>query len=215
VDLGDTGLALLLMLLVIVGGALVLAGAVSMTWWQRRQVKRDPTPPTALAPVRQESDGFEQTLRTLHAAGRWDELLRLLDQTLPEWTVSSSLIEVARAVSQLEREIAAHRGSDVSAVVSSRLSEQAQTVADGLWSLADRIAVADRAGSRLLRDRLAREDEVLLRLLPAMREARTALAELVLAGSGGDQLRRAEGRFRALAATAHELKELEPGPTPG
>lgn len=213
--LGDTGLALLLMLLVIVGGALVLAGAVSMTWWQRRQVKRDPTPPTALAPVRQESDGFEQTLRTLHAAGRWDELLRLLDQTLPEWTVSSSLIEVARAVSQLEREIAAHRGSDVSEVVSSRLSEQAQTVADGLWSLADRIAVADRAGSRLLRDRLAREDEVLLRLLPAMREARTALAELVLAGSGGDQLRRAEGRFRALAATAHELKELEPGPTPG
>jgi hypothetical protein len=118
-------------------------------------------------------------------------------------------------VSQLEREIAVHRGSDVSEVVSSRLSEQAQTVADGLWSLADRIAVADRAGSRLLRDRLAREDEVLLRLLPAMQEARTALAELVLAGSGGDQLRRAEGRFRALAATAHELKEFEPGPTPG
>jgi hypothetical protein len=214
VDLGDAGLALPLVLLVVIGGALLLAGAAGMTWWQRR-AKSDPTPPTAPSAVRQGPDGFEQTLSKLHAAGRWDELLRLLDRTLPEWTVSSSLIEVARAVSELEREIAAHRGSEVSEVVSSRLSEQAQTVADGLWSLADRIVVADRTGSRLLRDRLAREDEVLLRLLPAMREARAGLAELVLAGSGGGQLRRAEGRFRALAATARELEEFEPGPIPG
>ena len=213
-DLGDAGLALPLVLLVVIGGALLLAGATRMTWWQRGK-KSDPTPPTAPSAVRQGPDGFEQTLRTLHAASRWDELLRLLDQTLPEWTVSSSLIEVARAVAELEREIAAHRGSEVPEVVSSRLSEQAQTVADGLWSLADRIVVADRTGSRLLRDRLAREDEVLLRLLPAMQEARAGLTELVLAGSGGDQLRRAEGCFRALAATAHELKEFEPGPTPG
>jgi hypothetical protein len=214
VDLGDAGLALPLVLLVVIGGALVLAGAAGMTWWQRR-VKSDPTPPTAPSAGRQGPDGFEQTLSRLHAVGRWDELLRLLDKTLPEWTVSSSLIEVARAVAELEREIAAHRGSEVSDVVSSRLAEQAQTVADGLWSLADRIVVAERTGSRLLRDRLAREDEVLLRLLPAMREARAGLAELVLAGSGGDQLRRAEGRFRALAATARELEEFEPGPTPG
>jgi hypothetical protein len=214
VDLGDAGLTLLLVLLIVIGGALLLAGATGMSWWQRRK-KSDPTPPVAPSVVRQGPDGFEQTLSTLHAAGRWDELLRLLDQTLPEWTVSSSLIEVARAVSELEREIAAHRGSEVSEVVSNRLSEQAQTVADGLWSLADRIVVADRTGSWLLRDRLAREDEVLLRLVPAMREARAGLAELVLAGSGGDQLRRAEGRFRALAATARELEEFEPGPTPG
>jgi hypothetical protein len=215
VDLGDAGLALPLVLLVIVGGALVLAGAASMSWWQRRRVVTQPGPPAAPAAARKEADGFEQTLRTLHAAGRWDELLRLLDQTLPEWTVSSSLIEVARAVSALERELAAHRGSEVSEVVTSRLTQQTRTVADGLWSLADRIVVADRVGSRLLMDQLAREDEVLLRLLPAMQEARAGLTELVLAGSGGDQLRRAEGRFRALAATAHELKELEPGPTPG
>ena len=139
----------------------------------------------------------------------------MLDRTLPEWTVSSSLIEVARAVSELERDIAAHRGSEISDVVTSRLKEQTQSVADGLWSLADRIVVADRVGSQLLRDRLAREDEVLLRLLPAMQEARAGLTELVLAGSGADQLRRSEGRFRALAATAHDLKEFEPGPTPG
>jgi hypothetical protein len=215
VDLGDAGLALPLVLLVVIGGALVLAGAASMTRRQGRRVERGPAPAAAPAVARQGSDGFEQTLRTLHAAGRWDELLRLLDQTLPEWPVSSSLIEVARAVSALEREIAAHRGSEVSDIVISRLTQQTQTVADGLWSLADRIVVADRVGSRLLRDRLAREDEVLLRLLPAMQEARAGLTELVLAGSGADQLRRAEGRFRALAATARELEEFEPGPTPG
>jgi hypothetical protein len=213
-NLGDAGSALPLVLLAIVGGALVLAAVASMTR-RRRNVQRGPAPPNVPEVVRQESDEFAQTLHALHAAGRWDELLRLLDRTLPEWTVSSSLIEVARAVSELERDIAAHRGSEVSAVVTSRLKEQTQTVADGLWSLADRIVAADRVGSRLVRDRLAREDEVLLRLLPAMQEARAGLTELVLAGSGADQLRRSEGRFRALAATAHELKEFEPGPTPG
>jgi hypothetical protein len=214
VDIGEAGSALPLALLVIIGVTLLLAAAVSMTR-RRRPVARGPAQPAVPAAAPQGSDGFEQTLRALHAAGRWDELLRLLDRSLPEWPVSSSLIEVARAVSALEGDIAAHRGSEVSEVVISRLSQQAETVAEGLWALADRIVVADRVGSRLLRDRLAREDEVLLRLLPAMQEARAGLAELVLAGTGADQLRRSEGRFRALAATAHELKEFEPGPTPG
>src|ERR687897_3159756 len=214
-NIGDAGSALPLVLLVIIGGALLLAVSVSMSRRQRRRTESGPAPPTAPAVVRQDSDGLTQSLRALHVAGRWDELLRLLDRTLPEWTVSSSLIEVARAVSALEGDIAAHRGSEISDVVTSRLTQQTQTVADGLWSLADRIVAADRVGSRLLEDRLAREDEVLLRLLPAMQEARAGLTELVLAGSGADQLRRSEGRFRALAATAYELKEFEPGPTPG
>jgi hypothetical protein len=215
VDFGDAGPVLPLVLLAVIGGVLVLAGAASRIWRQRRRIENAPAPPMAPAAVRQESDGLEQRLRSLHAAGRWDDLLRLLDQTLPEWTVSSSLIEVARAVSALERDLAATRDTVVSQVVTSRLTQQAQSVADGLWALADRIVVADRVGSPLLQERLAREDEVLLRLLPAMREAQTGLADLMLAGSGGDSLRRAEGHFRALAATAHELKELEPGPTPG
>ena len=210
-DLGDAGLALPLVLLVVVGGAVVIAGAA---WRQRRPVEGASAPVTPTAAVPLEPDSLEQRLRTLHAAGRWDELLRLLDQTLPEWTVSSSLIEVARAVSALERDIAATRGNAVSEVVISRLTQQAQSVAEGLWALADRIVVADRVGSPVLRERLAREDEVLLRLLPAMREAQAGLAELVLAGSGGEGLRRAEGRFLALAATARELQEFELGSTP-
>ena len=213
-DLSDAGLALPLILLVVIGGALALAGAASRTWRQRRSVESAPAPPATPAAVPQDQDSLEQRLRTLHAAGRWDDLLRLLDQTLPEWTVSSSLIEVARAVSALERDIAATRGNVVSEVVTSRLTQQAQMVADGLWALADRIVVADRVNSPLLRERLAREDEVLLRLLPAMREAQAGLADLILAGSGADGLRRAEGRFLALAATARELQEFELGSTP-
>jgi hypothetical protein len=214
VDLGDAGLALPLVLLVVIGGIVALAGVANRIWRQRRRVESSPAPPVAPAPVRQESDGLEQRLRTLHADGRWDELLRLLDQTLPEWTVSSSVIEVARAVSALERDIAATRGNAASDVVTSRLTQQTQSVADGLWALADRIVVADRVNSPLLRERLAREDEVLLRLLPAMREAQAGLADLLLADSGGDGLRRAEGRFLALAATARELQEFGLGSTP-
>ncbi|MBW3633153.1 MAG: hypothetical protein KY456_08995 [Chloroflexi bacterium] len=213
-DLGDPGLALPLVVLAVIGGILALAGAASRSWWQRRRIEGAPAAPTAPAAVPLEPDSLEQRLRTLHAAGRWDELLRLLDQTLPEWPVASSLIEVARAVSALERDIAATRGNAVSEVVISRLTQQAQTVTDGLWALADRIVVADRVSSLVLRERLAREDEVLLRLLPAMREAQTGLADLMLAGSGGEGLRRAEGRFLALAATARELQEFELGSTP-
>ena len=213
-DLGDPGLALPLVVLAVIGGVLALAGAASRSWWQRRRVESAPAPVTASAAVPLEPDSFEQRLRTLHSAGRWDELLRLLDQTLPEWPVASSLIEVARSVYALERDIAATRGNAVSEVVISRLTQQAQTVTDGLWALADRIVVADRVSSPLLRERLAREDEVLLRLLPAMREAQTGLADLMLAGSGGEGLRRAEGRFLALAATARELQEFELGSTP-
>jgi hypothetical protein len=66
----------------------------------------------------------------------------------------------------------AHRGNEISDVVTSRLNAQSQSVAEGLWSLADRIVVADWVGPRLVRDRLAREDEVLLGLPPAMEEPR-------------------------------------------
>ena len=45
--------------------------------------------------------------------------------------------------------------------------------------------------------------------LSTMREACAGLAEKMLADSGGDQLRQAEGHFRALVATARELKEFE------
>ena len=205
-DLGDAGLVLLL----VITGGVALAGGASVIW--RRRTASAPAPPVAPTPVRPGSEGIEQRLRFLHAAGRWDDLLRLLDQSLPEWPVASSLIEVARAVASLERDIAVTRGGAVSDVVADRLKQQTQSVTDRLWTLADRIVVADRAGSPVLRERLRREDEVLLRLVPRMREAPMGLADLMLAGSGGDGLRQAEGRFLALAATARELQEFEAAP---
>jgi hypothetical protein len=57
---------------------------------------------------------------------------------------------------------------------------------------------------------LEREDQQLSQLRAAIREARTGLAELTLAGGWDpDALGRAERRFRALAAAARELQELD------
>lgn len=207
-DFGGATLALLLITLL----ALIVLAALFV--WRSRDGK---PPPPAASPMptpaaRPVPASLGQQLQALQVAGRWPELLRLLDQSLPEWPVSSSLIEVARAVSVLERDIAAVRGTAVSQVVTDRLSNQAQSVTDGLWSLADRLVAADRLSSAPPREQLQREDAVLLRLLPAIKEAQAGLVTLTLASSS-TELSRAEGRFLALAATAQELQELGPPPT--
>jgi hypothetical protein len=204
-DVGTAGLALLVIV--------VLAIAAGAVWWRGRGASPTPAPaPVRQVSTRQEPASLEERLRALQTAGRWDELLRLLDRSLPEWPVSSSLIEVARSVQTLERDVAAIRGTAVSEVVTSRLTQQAQDVSDGLWSLADRLVVANRLSRSPAREQLEREDAVLLRLLPAIQEAQSGLVELTLAASNRDDLRRAEGRFLALAATARELQELGPPP---
>ena len=55
---------------------------------------------------------------------------------------------------------------------------------------------------------------MLLRRL-AMQEARAGLTELVFAGSGADQLRRSEGRFRALAADCSRAEGVRAWANPG
>lgn len=187
----------------------LIALVVGLWFWRGRA--SSPTPvPAVTASARPAT--LEDQLRALQAAGRWPELLRLLDQSLPEWPVSSSLIEVARAVSAMERDLAAVRGTAVSGVVTERLGAQAQTVADGLWSLAERLVVAGRLSLPPPQEQLQREDAVLLRLMPAIREAQSGLVELTLASSSAGDLRRAERRFLSLAATARELQDLGPIP---
>jgi hypothetical protein len=203
-DVGPAGLVLLVV---------VLAIAAGVFWWRGRGAPPRLAPVPAPATTRPGPASLEEQLRALQVAGRWDELLRLLDRSLPEWPVSSSLIEVARSVQTLERDVAAIRGTAVSEVVTSRLTQQAQDVSDGLWSLADRLVVANRLSHAPAQEHLEREDAVLLRLLPAIREAQSGLVELTLAASNRDDLRRAEGRFLALAATARELQELGPPPS--
>lgn len=205
-EISGAVLALVLVLVAVV--ALAVLAAVLL----RRGQHREPAAPPVAAPARDEPAGLGQTLRALQASGRWDELLRLLDRSLPEWPVSSSLIEVARAVAALDRDLAAVQGTPVAGVVTDRLAAQSRAVADDLWSLADRLVVAERLSRSPSREQLRREDEVLLRLLPAIREAQSGIAELALAGAGGDSLRRAEGRFLALADSARELQDLGPSP---
>lgn len=177
-------------------------------------------PPTTASPQRVAADvgpaePSSRTMRTLRhyeRAGRHDELLRFLDQTLPEWPVASTLVQVARELLELERGVAIARAAGAPEAVTSRLTREAQAVAEPLWRLADRItaAAAYRVDSPRLRQELEQENEKLARLLPAIRDARAGLAELTLSGFGGrDEFRRAEGRFRALAATARELQELD------
>lgn len=196
-------LALVVLALAIVGarGLLGRGNAVD----EAPQRAPEPPPPSP-APSNRLSD----RLNTLHKAGRSTDVLRLLDQTLPEWVVSASLIETARELGGLEEGIARARGNGVSEEVTGRLALQAETVSTDLWSLAERIAAADRIGSSGPREALQQHDEALVRLLGGIREAREGLAELSLSDlAGWEDLRSAGGRFRSLAATARELHEWE------
>lgn len=152
---------------------------------------------------------LQSDLARLQQEGRWDDIFRLLDRTLPEWTTSSSLIEVARAIGALEKDLGATPAAALPQVVTERLTTQAQAVSRDLWSLAQRLDNASRLGSSRMRQELEREDEVLIRLLPAIREARIELDLLLTASTNQPSLPQAEGRFLSLADTARELRRLE------
>jgi len=200
------GPAVAVLLVVSMVGAFVIAG---VTYALRRRNERSEPVLVAPAPP-SESQRLDETLRALHRAARWTELLRLLDQTLPEWPVAASLIEAARGIAALEEDLNRTRRTGATEEVTSRLAVQTGIAAAGLWPLADRIAAADRLGSARLREELARQDAALVQLLGAVREAREELVELSLNDfTGQDDLRRAEGRFRALAAAARELNAWE------
>jgi len=182
-------------------------------------VRASPQAMRAEAPLTESGGRLGQTLRRYEQTGQHHRLLQVLDQTLPEWPVASTLVQVARELLELERSVALARDAGAPEAVTSRLTQEAQAVSGPLWRLADRLAAAaaQRMDSPRLREELAREEGKLARLLPAIREARTGLAELTLADFGGsdvdgrDAFRRAEGRFRALAATARELQDLDRG----
>jgi len=155
---------------------------------------------------------FAAQLAELDRSGRYPELLRMLDRRMPPWPVGASLIEVAREIVELERNVVTARASAVPEAVTSRLATESRTAANALWELADRVVTTASYGieSDRIADHLERENAKLVELRTAIREARTGLAELTLSGSapGGD-VDRAERRFRALAQTATELQEFD------
>jgi hypothetical protein len=127
---------------------------------------------------------------------------------LPEWPVSSSLIEVARAVNNLDHDLALLPQDPVTGVVTKRLRAQTDAVSEHLWRLADQLVTAERMRGTALQQRLEQEDAVLLRLLPAIQRAQAELVELSMGGDTSAALQRAEGRFLALGETARELQGL-------
>lgn len=147
-------------------------------------------------------------LNELQHTGQWDVLLRRLDTMLPEWPVSSSLIEVARAVSNLDHDLALLPQDPVTGVVTKRLRARTDAVSEHLWRLADQLVVAERMRGPALQQRLEQEDAVLLRLLPAIQSAQAELVQLTMGSDTSDALQRAEGRFLALGETARELQDL-------
>ena len=164
--------------------------------------------PVATARTEPSRSGLVAELHDLQHTGQWDTLLRRLDAVLPEWPVSSSLIEVARAVSNLDHDLALLPQDPVTGVVTKRLQAQVDAVTEHLWRLADQLVLANRMRGPALQQRLEQEDEVLLRLLPAIQGAQGELVQLTLGGDTTAVLQRAERRFVALGETARELQQL-------
>lgn len=199
-------IAILVVLIVLAAAGIVLARR------PRGQVPHVVLPPVqapVVAPGRELSgSGIVAELNELQHMGQWDAILRRLDTMLPEWPVSSSLIEVARAVSNLDHDLALLPQDPVTGVVTKRLQAQTDAVSEHLWRLADQLVLADRMRGPALQERLQQEDDVLLRLLPAIQSAQAELVQLSMGGDTTEALRRAEGRFLALGETARELQSL-------
>ncbi len=194
---------------VILVGVFVVAVFAGRTVLSQRASKPTATAPAGPAPEVVPSR-MSARLAALHSAGQTPEIIRQLDQTLPEWIVAGSLVETARELAALDVSIARARELGVSEEVTGRLSEQSASVATDLWALAERMVAAEQTGSRDMRAALEQQDASLLRLSEGMREARNELLQLSLADAGGaDDLGRAERRFRSLAATAREIHEWE------
>ena len=201
----------LVIVLVAVLAVLAVVGVLFARRPRSSEALPETRPPQSppVAPAREATAaGFAAELTDLQHADKWDVLLRRLDTALPEWPVSSSLIEVARAVSNLDHDLALMPQDPVTGVVVKRLQAQTDAVSAHLWRLADQLILAERMRGPALQQRLEQEDSVLLRLLPAIQSAQDELVQLSLSGDTTEALRRAEGRFLALGETARELESL-------
>jgi hypothetical protein len=165
-------------------------------------------PPVGAPTTAEPGSPLVAELNDLQKRGQWDAISRRLDAILPEWPVSSSLIEVARALGNLDHDLGLLPREPVTGVVVTRLQGQTNDVAQHLWRLADQLVLAERMRTPTLQQRLQQEDEILVRLLPAIQNAQTELVDLTLGGDISLALRRAEGRFLALGDTARELQSL-------
>jgi hypothetical protein len=190
--------------------AAVVFGFAGRWWFGGRRRSDNVPPPRAVQTER--LGPFGQGLRRDATTGRRDVLLRRLDRELPEWPAASTLIEAVRDLFALETALDSARVAGLPAAITDQVAEEARDTSELLWLRAERLAAAGASGidSSRLQEDMAREDEQLLELRASIRDARAGLAELTLAGDElPNALGRAQGRFRALAATARELREFD------
>lgn len=153
-------------------------------------------------------------LRADDASGRRRKVLSRLDEVLPEVPASATLIEIARELMELERSVAVAKEVGVPDAVTIRLLDEANAAKDALWQRAERLVAATkiRLGTEAMQSALDREDAPLLTLHSAIRESRSALAELTLSGATETSAySHAESRFKALADTARAIDVWERG----
>jgi hypothetical protein len=102
------------------------------------------------------------------------------------------------------------RVAEVPETITDPLAKEIDDTAKVLWRRADRLVLGERVNSLQLSEEMERQDEQLLRLHESIREARTGLSELNLAGAETPLgLDRSARKFQALANTARELQALD------
>ena len=136
--------------------------------------------------------------------------LTLLKERLPKWPVSKVLIEVVGQLFDLQSNVARARNVGVPQQVTDRLSAEADSVKERLWSRAERIVVvaAYKVDSPGLQKAIDRETTIMDALNASIHDARAGLAELTFAGNTSNEvMARVEVRFKSLARTARALEE--------
>lgn len=132
-----------------------------------------------------------------------------LESALPDWPIRALLIVAANELAALKAGATAAEGAGVPDSITNWVAEEAQNAGEALWRTADRIAAvgAQEVDYDTLMPELAREEDEIERLIHTIREARTGLAQLTLAGSRDAEIEVAERRLRALGDTSRELLE--------
>lgn len=152
---------------------------------------------------------LRDALRLYAEASERQAIVDILQSALPDWPIRGLLIVAANELIALQAAAAAAESAGVPDSITTWMSEETQNAGEALWHTADRIAAvgAQQVDYETLVPELAREEDEIERLTQTIREARTGLAQLTLAGSRDAEIEVAERRLRALGETSRELLE--------
>jgi hypothetical protein len=179
----------------------------------KRKHKKEANTPGARAKMALQEGRVQEALRIYADAGERSSLLQSLQSTLPQkWDASKVLYSVAGELLELEKNVEMARRVGVPPSVTDRLYGEAHAAGEILWHRASRISAAAsyNVESPRLQEALVAEKERLNHLLESIKDARSGLAELTLAGGGGEKaLAQVQQRFRGITDAARTLQDEE------